>query len=112
MCEMLQANLDLFIFQETKLTCGVSVPNTDTPRRHHIRVVVFYQPSPRYAVEAIQQLRSNTVGFQLATGERRWYIIRCYLAHNDTSTIESVVAALKERPGDQRCWWQGTSMPT
>ena len=59
---------------------------------------MFYQPSPRYAVEATQQLRSNVVGFQLATGERRWYIIRCYLAPNDTSTIESVVAALKERP--------------
>ena len=29
---------------------------------------------------------------------RRWYIIGCYLSPNDTSTIESVVAALKERP--------------
>ena len=31
-------------------------------------------------------------------GARRWYIIGCYLAPDDTSTIESVVAALKERP--------------
>ena len=38
------------------------------------------------------------MSFQLATGARRWYIIGSYLAPDDTSTIESVVAALKERP--------------
>ena len=32
----------------------------------------------------------------MATGERRWYIVGCYLASNDTSMIESVVVALKE----------------
>ena len=43
-------------------------------------------------------LGPNVVGFQLATGKRRWYIVEFYLAHDDTLTIESVVAALKERP--------------
>ena len=38
------------------------------------------------------------MSFQLATKAWRWYIIGCYLAPDDTSTIESVVAALKERP--------------
>ena len=32
------------------------------------------------------------------TGERRWYIIGCYIAPDYISMIESVVAALKERP--------------
>ena len=36
--------------------------------------------------------------FQMATGARQWCIIGFYLSPNDTSTIESVVAALKERP--------------
>ena len=49
-------------------------------------------------MEAVRQFRPNVVSFQLATGARRWYIIGCYLAPNDTSTIESVVTALKERP--------------
>ena len=40
---------------------------------------------------------SNVIGFQMATGSQRWYIIGCYLAPNDISTIYSVVAALKER---------------
>ena len=34
----------------------------------------------------------------MVMGERKWYIIRCYLSPDDTSTIESFVAALKERP--------------
>ena len=59
---------------------------------------MFYQQVPHFAVEDVQQFRPNTVEFQLATGERRWYIAGFYLAPNDTSTIESVVAALKERP--------------
>ena len=59
---------------------------------------MFYQPSPLFAVEAVRQFGPNVVGFQLATGARRWYIIGCYLAPNDTSTIDIIVAALKERP--------------
>ena len=49
-------------------------------------------------MEAIQKFRPNVVGFQLATGDRRWYIVGCYLAPEDTLTIESTVAALKELP--------------
>ena len=49
-------------------------------------------------MEAVQQFGPNVVGFQPATWERRWYIVGCYLATNKTLTIDSVVAALKERP--------------
>ena len=49
-------------------------------------------------MEAVRQFGPNVVSFQLATGAWRWYTIGCYLAPNDTSTIESVVAALKYRP--------------
>ena len=34
----------------------------------------------------------------METGESRWYIFVYYLAPDDTSTIDSVIAALKERP--------------
>ena len=108
---MAQANMDLGIFQETKCTDGIytresagySVVATDAPSRHCGRVAVFYRPSPLFAVEAVHQFGSNIVGFQMETGARRWYIIGCHLAPDDTSTIESVVAALKERP-------QGTAL--
>ena len=59
---------------------------------------MFHRPAPHFAVKAVQQFGPNVVGFQLVTGERRWYIVGCYLAPNKTSTIESVAAALKERP--------------
>ena len=103
---MYQSILDLGIFQETNITGGVytcvsagySVVATDTPSRHRGGVAVFYRPSPRYAVEAIQKFVTNFFGFQLAMGEQQFYIIGYCLAPDDTSMIESVIAALKERP--------------
>ena len=49
-------------------------------------------------MEAIQQFGENLFGFQLLMGDRRWYIIRFYLALDDTSRIEIAVAALKYHP--------------
>ena len=54
-------------------------------------------------MEAVRQFGPNLVSFQLATRARRWYIIGCYLAPDETLTIENVVTALKERP-------QGTAL--
>ena len=103
---MSQANIDLVIFQETKVTDGIYtgglagyiVVATDVPSQHRGGVEFFYRPAPHFLVEAVQQFGPNVVGFQLETGEPRWYIVGCYLAPDNTLTIESVVAALKERP--------------
>ena len=35
----------------------------------------------------------------MATGERHWYIVRCYLAPGYVVTIRDVEAAMNERPG-------------
>ena len=90
-----KANMDLGIFQETKITNGVytcrssgySVVETDLLSPHHSGVAVFYRPSPRFTVEDVQQFGNNFVGFQLETGERRWYIFGCYLVPNDILNI-------------------------
>ena len=100
------ANMDLGILQETKLsdgiyTCGLarySVVATDAPSRHRGGVAIFHRPAPHFTVEAVQKFGQNVIGFQLATGARRWYIVGCYLAPDDTSTIERVVEAIRERP--------------
>ena len=68
---------------------------TDAPSRHRGGVALFYRTSPLFAVEAVRKFGLNVMSLQLATGSRRWYIIGCYLAPDDISTIESVVAALK-----------------
>ena len=89
---MSQANIDLGIIQETKMTGGVytrgssgySVVATDAPIRHHGGVEVFYWPSLQYVVDAIHQFGPNVVGFQLEAGERRCCIIGCYLAPDNT----------------------------
>ena len=102
---MYQANMDLGIFQEKKITEGIYtresagyyVVATDAPSRHRGGVALFYRPSPLFAVEAVRQFGPNVLIFQLATGARLWYIIGCYLAPDNTSTIKRVVAALKER---------------
>ena len=103
---MSQANMDLGISQEKKCTDGIythesaryRVVATNTPSRHRGRVAIFYRPSTLFAMEAVRQYGPNVMSFELWTGARRWYIIGCYLAPDDTSTIESVVAALKDRP--------------
>ena len=73
---MSQANMELGIFKETKITNGVYtlrsagyiVVSIDTPIRHRSGVAVFYRPSPRYAMEAVQKFGPNIVGFKLETG--------------------------------------------
>ena len=68
------------------------------PIRHHGGVTVLYYPALHFTVEAVQLFGPNVVGVQMVKGERQWYIIGFYLAPDDTSTIESVVAELKEKP--------------
>ena len=56
-----QANMDLGIFQETKVTDGIytrgsagySVVATDAPSRHHGGVAVFHRTALHFAVEAV-----------------------------------------------------------
>ena len=101
---MYQANLDLGVLQETNImdvvyTCGLydySPIATDVSNQHRGGVAVFYWASLRFAVEAIHQFDPNIVIFQMVMGEWRWYILRCYHAPNNDSTIESVVASLRE----------------
>ena len=50
------------------------------------------------AVEFIREYGQNVMSFELSTGARWWYIIGCYLAPDETSTIDRVVAALRDRP--------------
>ena len=103
---MSQANMDLGILQETKCKDGIytrelagyRVVATDALSRHRGGVALFYIPSPLFVVEAVREYGPNVVSFEVATGAQRWYIIGCYLAPDNTSTIERVVAALRDKP--------------
>ena len=57
-----------------------------------------YQNSPVFAVKAIRQFGVNVIARQLATWERRWYTVGCYLAPGDRTTIRDVEAAMSDKP--------------
>ena len=82
----------------TRESAGYLVVATDAPSRHRGGVALFYRPSPVFAVEAVREYGPNVMSFELATGARRWYIIGCYLAPDNTSTIERVITTLGDRP--------------
>ena len=102
---MSQANMELGILQEKKLTYGIytrgsagySVVATDSPSRHRGGVAVFHRPAPHFAVEAVRQFGPNVIGFQLVTGVRRWYIVGCCRAPDNTLKIDRVVEALRSQ---------------
>ena len=103
---MSQANMDLGILQEKKLTDGIytrgsagySVIATDAPSRHCGGVALFYRSTPHFVVEGVERCGPNVLGFQVKTGERRWYIVGAYVTPEDEVTMETVVAAIGRRP--------------
>ena len=103
---MYQANLDMGILQETKLTNGVytcasagyRVVATDAPIRHRGGIAMLFREGARFAVEEVRQYGTNVLRFEVVSGRRRWYIIGCYLDLDDSQTIERVVTALGDQP--------------
>ena len=80
---MSQANMDLGILQETKITNGVytrgsdgyKVIATDAPSRHRGGVALFYRLTPRFVVEAVERCGPNVMVWQVVMGAKRWYIV-------------------------------------
>ena len=78
---MSQANMDLGILQETKITNGVytrgsagyKVIATDAPSQHRGGVALFYRLTPRFAVEAVEKCGPNVMVWQVVTGEKCLY---------------------------------------
>ena len=54
--------------------------------------------SPHFVVEAVEKFGPNVLGFQVATGEQRWYIVGVYIAPEDEETMDRVVAAIGRKP--------------
>ena len=103
---MAQANVDLGVFQETKLTddiytrmsSGYRVIATNAPSKHQGGVALFYRDSDQFQVEAYQSFGPNVISFQLVSGRRRWFVVGCYIPPTCNTTIEQVTQALSHRP--------------
>ena len=101
-----QANLDLGVFQQTKVTDRV---HTCASAGYHVfenqyfkpeirGVDVIYWDTPHFQVEALQTHGPNMLIFQVASGGQCWFIFRCYIAPYDTVTMKLVVAAIDQCP--------------
>ena len=92
---MEQENLDMGIMQETNITDGVynrasagyRVVATDAPSPHSGGIAMFYREGSGFAVEEVRPYGPNVISFEVVTGRRQWYIIRCYLAPDYARTI-------------------------
>ena len=103
---MSQANMDLGILQETKITNGIynrgspgyKVIATDATNQHRSGVALFYRLTPHFVVEAVERCGPNVMVFQVVKEERRWHIVGAYVAPEDKVTMEMVVKAIRRRP--------------
>ena len=82
----------------TRGSAGYNVIATDAPSRHRGGVALFYRSTPHLVVEAVERCGPNVMVFQVATGERRWHIVRAYVTPEDKETTETVVAAIGRKP--------------
>ena len=67
---------------------------TDAPSAYSSSIAIFYIASEHFSVEVLQTYGEIAVSFHLSLGDQWWFIVRCYLAPDHTSTIEDVVAAI------------------
>ena len=70
-------------------------------------MVIFYRESPHVVVEAHNQNGPNFIRLQLETGYWRWFVIGCYLASDDTSSIKRISGDTAQRPVMWHSWWWG-----
>ena len=90
-----QTNMDLGVFQETKVTkvmytresSGYMVVATEATSAHSSAGAVFYIAADHFSMEALQTYGANFFRFHLALGEMQWFIVGCYLAPDNNSTI-------------------------
>ena len=65
---------------------------------HSGGVAMLYCAEEHFSVEALHLYGANVVRFQLASGGQRWYIAGRYLAPENATTIEVIVAAISQQP--------------
>ena len=105
---MAQENVNLRVFQETKVTGGIymqeysgyRVEASDVPSRHSGGVAVFYCTEEHFSLEALRLYSTNVVILQLASVGQQWHIVGCYLSSDNALKIEDVVASISQRPRD------------
>ena len=103
---MSQTKLELWVFQETKVTDGIHthissvycVFVADLSSRPRRGVAIFYRDVPHFQVKYFHPHSPNVTSIHLDSDGSRCFIDRCYLAPDNASTIESIILAIGQRP--------------
>ena len=114
---MSQANMDLGILQEIKLTDGIytrwsagySVVATDAPSRHRSGVAIFYRSTPHFTVEAVENFRPNVIGFKLVMGRGGGTSWACTSPPTTMRQWRGSPKRYGAGQGERNCWWRETS---
>ena len=70
----------------------------DSPIRHRGVIAVFYHEVIHFQLKSHQTHGANVTRFQIASGERHWFVLGCYLTLDDASIIKSIVSDIGQRP--------------
>ena len=93
---------DIAFLQETKVTGGIytrhssgyKIVASDAPSKQKGRIALAWREDHEaFEVEATAVRAPGVMTFQLRTGNARYYVIGCYIAPSDTSTVADVRAA-------------------
>ena len=103
---MSQTKLELWVFQETKVTDGIHthissvycVFVADVPSRTCRGLAIFYRDVPHFQVKSFHPQRPNVTSIHLDSDGSKCFIDRCYLFPDNASTIESIIVAIGQRP--------------
>ena len=82
----------------TREYSGYKVLDLAAPIMNSGGIVVFYHATEHLSMEALQLYGANAVSFHLDLDGHRWFIVGCYLAPDENSTIEDVILAIGQRP--------------
>jgi hypothetical protein len=84
---MAAMDVDLGIFQETKITDGIytrmssgySVVASNAGSVHQGGIALFWRPNKSYEVEDWRVRGPNVLSFVIVTGGERFYAVGCYI---------------------------------
>ena len=104
--KMTQANMDLGVFQKMKVVGMIYMWESegdwfiaaDFRIPHHSGVAAFYGEEYNLSLKALRLHGLSVVSFQMASEGLLWNLMGCYIDLDDTSTIESIVAAIIHNP--------------
>ena len=93
---MLQETKLIDIFH-TRESISFWMTEMATSSAHYGSVAVFYRKGEHFATEELILHGPNVIRFQLVTGRKRWHVVGCYIPPSNDSTIEDVVADIRDR---------------